>query len=71
MGSVWGVYRIESRPVAKFGLGRVVPVVSKADLWPPFFYSREDAEKYAFGLQVKDSNGDQYSVQELSGELSS
>jgi len=67
MSSVWGVYRIENRPVGELGLGHVVPVGSEVDLWPPFFHSREAAEEHARKLHEKDSNGDRYSVQELHG----
>jgi hypothetical protein len=67
MASMWGVYRIESRPVGEYGLGPIVPVSSKVDLWAPFFPQKAAAEEYARELQEKDSNGDQYSVQELHG----
>ena len=67
MSSVFGVYRVESRPVGEHGLGQVVPVISKVDLWPPFFHSKEAAEEHARELQERDFNGEQYSVQELRG----
>ena len=37
MASMWGVYRVESRPTGEDGLGHIVPLISKVDLWPPFF----------------------------------
>jgi hypothetical protein len=67
MASMWGVYRIQTRPVGELGLGPIVPQVSKVDLWPPFFPQKSAAEEYARDLREKDSNGDQYSVQELHG----